>query len=687
MKTNRLFLGRVLAGITWLFIGSNLGAAPLTWFPGPAVDPPFSGAATVVFSGLGNVLIGGDGFAGYDYPLTYPESLSVSNLYWNYLSPIYSYNVAPGAVASGGMIILYGGTDGTASTSATIGYSPSGDTPLTLAPMSVARSYLGYAPDRKGNAYALGGLDDAGQPLSSAERYNPDTDAWTAIASLPTALYDFPAVFNRTNYIYVFGGLTDTASGVETGAVLRYSISANTWTTMAPMPVAVAGSAAALGPDGKIYVVGGTSGGVTTGMVQVYDPTANAWVISTPLPEGLSAAAMGVDSVGRLMVMGGMDTNGYDVGDVWRSQQLNAPDSAPVFTQYPATNGIYQAAYVSSINATGSPPPTYSLVSSPAGMQVDYYSGAITWTPQGLDQIGAIPVTVQAANYAGVTNWNFSITVPNPRPTPVSNLTVVSVTETSATLGWDPESLAVGPTTYTVAIGHPWHDPRGSGGGINYQVVGSTTSTNFTIDGLAAGTSYIFGVRPSAPGGTNSYADTGAKTLPAPPPTNLRVTGLTSTTVSLAWDAPVGGIAVASYQLLGVFNGVFVQYPLSYANITAATFTVTGLAPGTAILWGVSARDTAGNVSSYDYLPSLVVNPMPAPVALVAIAASPAAGGLKLTVQPNAVQATLVQATTNLADPASWVTIATNPPTGSTFDFTDPNASQFPTRYYRVLSP
>ena len=138
------------------------------------------------------------------------------------------------------------------------------------------------------------------------------------------------------------------------------------------MPVAVAGSAAALGADGKIYVVGGVSGGVTTNVVQVYDPAANSWVISTPLPEGLSAAAMGVDSLGRLIVMGGMDTNGNDVSDVWRSQQLGVPDSAPGFVSYPSLSATYQVPYVSSINATGNPQPTYLLVSGPAGMQVDY---------------------------------------------------------------------------------------------------------------------------------------------------------------------------------------------------------------------------------------------------------------------------------------------------------------------------
>ena len=73
---------------------------------------------------------------------------------------------------------------------------------------------------------------------------------------------------------------------------------------------------------------------------------------------------MGVDSLGRLIVMGGTDTNGNDVGDVWRSQQLGAPDSPPVFTQFPATNGIYQSPYSSTIAATGNPQPVLSCSSA-----------------------------------------------------------------------------------------------------------------------------------------------------------------------------------------------------------------------------------------------------------------------------------------------------------------------------------
>ena len=171
----------VLAGC--ILCGFEISAAPLTWFPGPAMDYPGSDAATVVLPGPGNVVIAGT--------TAYPEGLIATNIYWTPLGqPFYSVNIAPGAVASGGSIIVYGGNDGVSSVSTVINYSSS-DGPSTLASMSVPRSCLGYAPDRNGNAYAIGGLDDAGQPLASAERYNPDADTWSAIAVPPGSPIQF----------------------------------------------------------------------------------------------------------------------------------------------------------------------------------------------------------------------------------------------------------------------------------------------------------------------------------------------------------------------------------------------------------------------------------------------------------------------------------------------------------------
>ncbi len=692
-KRFRHFVFLRLTGAAPLALGAGLCAAPLAWFPGPSVGTPFSAAATVVTYDRANVLIGGDGLAGYDYPLTYPESLTATNLYWNYLPPIYSLNIAPGAVASGGMIIFYGGTDGTNSTSATIGYSPSGDTPLTLPSMSVPRSYLGYEPDHSGNAYAIGGLDEHGQPLASAERFNPDSGAagaWSAIAALPGARYSFPAVFDGTNQIYIFGGRTNTESGAEIATVLRYSVSKNTWTNMAPMPIATAGSAAALGVDGKIYVVGGLSGGVATDAVQVYNPAANSWTTAMPLPEALSACAMGVDSIGRLIVMGGMDADGNDVSDVWRSQQLNLPDSAPAFTQYPGTS--YQIAYNSSITATGAPPPLYVLLSGPAGMQLDMYSGAITWTPQA-NQIGTNPVTVRATNYPGYADWNFAIIVTNPPPTNPTNLAVVGVTDNSVTLSWDPESPVVGPVTYSVYLRHVLHDPRGSGSTIWYTQLGSsTTQPMITLGGLTPGLAQVYYVAATGSGGTSGYGSGILATTTAPQgPTNLLVTDVTSTSVSLSWTPSSGPdqnplfSPITSYTIMERIASPPSNIP-TVTGITGTSGTVTGLVPGRSHIWFVSGVDAAGNASTIGVTYVVVTNPVVVPP-LVSGAGWVPTGAFQFTVQErgNAVQTVLIQASTDLTDPAGWVQIGSILPTGSTFTFTDTNAAQYPARFYRAL--
>lgn len=678
-----------LSWIFLLFAAARLSAAPVVWFPGPALDDAMSGSATVTASSHGNVVAGGTAY--YD-GVSYPEYLIATNDYWSGLGAVYSVNVAGGAAVIDGNLVIYGGTDGSLSQNSVTVFNLSGDTPPVYAPMNTARSYFGYATDRNGLAYAIGGINQNGAPLASAERFTFDNGAngtWSAIAALPAARFDFPAVFDHTNLIYVFGGYTNATDGGEVDSVMCYSVSHNTWTNLAPMPVAVAGSAAALGVDGKIYVAGGLSGGAATDVVQVYDPAANSWTVSTPLPESLSGSAMGADSLGRLIVMGGADENGFDVSDVWRSQPLGLADSAPVFTQLPGTNVVYPDTYSDTIAATGNPPPTYQLITGPAGLSVDYYSGAITWSPSGLAQIGDFPVTIAATNYTGATNYTFTITVANPPPVPVSNLTVVAVTETSVSLSWNPEDPVAGAVTYSVWLRHVLHDPKGSGDTVWYTQIGSdTTDTNITLTGLSAGLSRAYYVQAAGPGGTSDYSSVVAATLPAPMPANIRVTGLTSTTITLAWDAPVGGLPVASYEVLGWFDGIAVQYPLGYPNLPGTNVTLTNLASGQAMLWGVCVKDTSANVSDYDYLPSLVVNPVPVTPQMSG-AASVAGGHFQFTATEggSVLQTVLIEATTNPADPNSWTQIGSVFPAGNPFIFADTNAAQYPMRFYRIVAP
>ncbi|MEV4106610.1 fibronectin type III domain-containing protein [Nonomuraea sp. NPDC049695] len=79
--------------------------------------------------------------------------------------------------------------------------------------------------------------------------------------------------------------------------------------------------------------------------------------------------------------------------------------------------------------------------------------------------------------------------------------------------------------------------------------------------------------------------DTESPTVPG----NLRTTGKTSSSVSLAWDAATDNVGVTGYD---VYNGTALA-----TTVTGTTATVSGLAAGTPYTFTVRARDAAGNSS------------------------------------------------------------------------------------------
>jgi len=85
----------------------------------------------------------------------------------------------------------------------------------------------------------------------------------------------------------------------------------------------------------------------------------------------------------------------------------------------------------------------------------------------------------------------------------------------------------------------------------------------------------------------------GADTTPPNAPTQLRVTSVTSASVSLQWRTASDnkkGSGLAGYDIFE--NGFAV------ASTTSNSFTVAGLAPSTTFQFAVRARDNAGNVSA-----------------------------------------------------------------------------------------
>jgi hypothetical protein len=63
------------------------------------------------------------------------------------------------------------------------------------------------------------------------------------------------------------------------------------------------------------------------------------------------------------------------------------------------------------------------------------------------------------------------------------------------------------------------------------------------------------------------------------------------------------------------------------------------------------------------------------------------AGEFQFTVLCRAFRTNVLEATSSLATPLSWTAVATNVPSKSTFNFTNPGAASEPELFYRVSKP
>ena len=209
---------------------------------------------------------------------------------------------------------------------------------------------------------------------STCEKYDPETNNWTTIASVPvysgagssvvafgnkiyviggnpTQVYD-PVIDsweNRTGIpyerssmranvvddkIYLIGGrLTHTGLYIVATSNRNdvYDPETDAWSQMASIPLSVMGYASAVF-NNKIYIIsGGNESGPgynPTKLVQIFDPATNQWTNGTSIPIAVSSAGAcattGVSFPKRIYVLGGADNyyyhhsqQGYDFNQVY----------------------------------------------------------------------------------------------------------------------------------------------------------------------------------------------------------------------------------------------------------------------------------------------------------------------------------------------------------------------------------
>jgi N-acetylneuraminic acid mutarotase len=217
--------------------------------------------------------------------------------------PIAVGEVAGGVI--GNRLYLLG--DGTAET---LVYDiPSGQ---WLDDAAAARPFAGdhhAAEVLDGKLYLIGGL---GASAGRLQVYDPATNQWTQRAAMPfSAGSSATAVIG--GQIYVAGGVVGSTAGNTAGTgstaqAARYNPATDAWSALPSMPRGV--NHAASSTDGqRLFVFGGrggkndTSNGFNT--VQVFDPATNAWRSSDVAGSGLAPFLQARGGMGKAVFANG----------------------------------------------------------------------------------------------------------------------------------------------------------------------------------------------------------------------------------------------------------------------------------------------------------------------------------------------------------------------------------------------
>ncbi|MCW2865487.1 MAG: hypothetical protein JWP48_7195 [Actinoallomurus sp.] len=195
----------------------------------------------------------------------------------------------------------------------------------------------------------------------------------------------------------------------------------------------------------------------------------------------------------------------------------------------------------------------------------------------------AVTVTVVTSGVAGSAAYVYT----DKPATPAAPTATPGVT--SATVTWAAPASNGSPITGYVVT------PFRNGVAQTAQSFDASTTTR-TLTGLTAGASYTFTVAAVNALGTSAASPQSNAVVPYTTPGQPVITAATAgdSSATLTWTAPSnGGSAITGY-VITPYIGAVAQTPQTFTG-TATTRTVTGLTPGTAYTFTVTAQNLAGS--------------------------------------------------------------------------------------------
>ena len=167
----------------------------------------------------------------------------------------------------------------------------------------------------------IGCTAPGGQYTSLFFRYDPRSNRWSTLAP-PNQKHVYPAIAAVRGEIFVAGGIDgDFPNPIFTAAVEAYNPATNRWRRVASMPT-IRYFASARNIAGRMYVVGGRccNGGAYLDTVERYDPVSDSWDSLSPMPTPRYALGTAIIQ-GRLYAVGGFDLS----HGPWNANEVYAP--------------------------------------------------------------------------------------------------------------------------------------------------------------------------------------------------------------------------------------------------------------------------------------------------------------------------------------------------------------------------
>ncbi|XP_075052218.1 kelch domain-containing protein 8A [Mixophyes fleayi] len=185
----------------------------------------------------------------------------------------------------------------------------------TLAPLSSPRVYCSLV-EAGGQIFAIGGCDDAGNPMNSFEVFSPEVNRWTSLAPMPSARAGV-AVVSVGKRIMVVGGVGENQTPLKVVEV--YNIDEGKWKKKSSLREPAMGISITV-RDCRVYAAGGMGSDLRPHcFLQQFDMLKDIWVHFAPMPTPRYGATSFLRDA-SIYVLGGRQSkyavNAFEVFDI-----------------------------------------------------------------------------------------------------------------------------------------------------------------------------------------------------------------------------------------------------------------------------------------------------------------------------------------------------------------------------------